>query len=482
MVQKKVSVQMNIIMNFLLTISNIIFPLITFPYVSRVLMPVGTGKVAFATSIVSYFAMVGMLGIPTYGIRACAKVRDDKDKLSKTVQEIMVINTVAMTLSLVTYIMAIMAVPRMAQDRTLFMINIATLVFNLIGCEWLYKALEQYTYITVRSVALKFVSLVLMFLVVRQRGDYVLYGAITILASVGSNFFNFINLRKYLNLKWYSGMDLKQHIQPIFSFFMMTVATTIYTNLDSVMLGFMKNDTAVGYYNASVKIKTILVSLVTSMGSVLLPRLSYYVKHGKKEEFRVLTVRSLQFIGFIAIPLWAYFTLFAKQGIDFLSGPDYAGSVLPMQLIMPTLFFIGLSNLLGIQILVPMERENQVLKSVILGAFVDLVINVMAIPRFGAAGAAFGTLVAEFFVVAYQIFVLRDFLKEVLPQVRIYKNILATVLASLAACMLYASCLTSLSSFLVLVASAAVFGLVYLLVSFLLKDAFLLYFVSYYKK
>lgn len=482
MVQKKVSVQMNIIMNFLLTISNIIFPLITFPYVSRVLMPVGTGKVAFATSIVSYFAMVGMLGIPTYGIRACAKVRDDKDKLSKTVQEIMVINTVAMTLSLVTYIMAIMAVPRMAQDRTLFMINIATLVFNLIGCEWLYKALEQYTYITVRSVALKFVSLVLMFLVVRQRGDYVLYGAITILASVGSNFFNFINLRKYLNLKWYSGMDLKQHIQPIFSFFMMTVATTIYTNLDSVMLGFMKNDTAVGYYNASVKIKTILVSLVTSMGSVLLPRLSYYVKHGKKEEFRVLTVRSLQFIGFIAIPLWAYFTLFAKQGIDFLSGPDYAGSVLPMQLIMPTLFFIGLSNLLGIQILVPMERENQVLKSVILGAFVDLVINVMAIPRFGAAGAAFGTLVAEFFVVAYQIFVLRDFLKEVLPQVQIYKNILATVLASLAACMLYASCLTSLSSFLVLVASAAVFGLVYLLVSFLLKDAFLLYFVSYYKK
>ena len=114
MAEKKVSVQMNIIMNFILTMSNIIFPLITFPYVSRVLMPVGTGKVAFATSIVSYFAMVGMLGIPTYGIRACAKVRDDKDKLSKTVQEIMVINTIAMTLSLVTYLLAIMLVPRMA--------------------------------------------------------------------------------------------------------------------------------------------------------------------------------------------------------------------------------------------------------------------------------------------------------------------------------------------------------------------------------
>ena len=114
------SIKLNIVMNFILTISNFIFPLITFPYVSRVLLPVGTGKVAFATSIVSYFAMVGMLGIPTYGIRACAKVRDNKEKLSKTVQEIMVINTIAMTLSLITYVLAIFLVPRMTQDKTLF--------------------------------------------------------------------------------------------------------------------------------------------------------------------------------------------------------------------------------------------------------------------------------------------------------------------------------------------------------------------------
>ena len=242
-------------MNFILTISNVIFPLITFPYVSRILLPEGTGKVAFATSVVSYFSMIGMLGIPTYGIRTCAKVRDDKDKLSKTVQEIMVINTLAMSFSLITYIIAIFLVPRMTQDRMLFLINIATLFFNLIGCEWLYKALEQYSYITLRSIIFKFISLILMFLVIHQKSDYVLYGAITILASVGSNLFNFINLRRFLNLKWYPNMNLKQHLTPIFSFFMMTVATTIYTNLDSVMLGFMKGDDAVGYYNAAIKIK-----------------------------------------------------------------------------------------------------------------------------------------------------------------------------------------------------------------------------------
>lgn len=481
--RKKVSVKLNIFMNFILTISNFIFPLITFPYVSRVLLPVGTGKVAFATSIVSYFSMVGMLGIPTYGIRACAKVRNDRDKLSKTVQEIMVINSVAMGLSLLVYIIAIILVPRIAQDKVLFMINIATLFFNLIGCEWLYKALEQYSYITIRSILLKLVSLVLMFLMVHQKSDYIIYGAITILASVGSNFFNFINLRRFLNLKWYPNMNLSQHVKPIFSFFMMTIATTVYTNLDSVMLGFMKGDEAVGYYNAAVKIKTILVSLVTSMGAVLLPRLSFYIKEGKTKEFKELTVRSLQFVCFVSIPLWVYFTVFAKEGIYFLSGDAYTGSILPMQIIMPTLFLIGISNLLGIQILVPMDRENDVLKSVSLGAIVNLIINAIFIPRFGASGAAFGTLVAEFFVTSYQIYVLRDFLKEIVANVKLYKNIISTLLATILVLIANTLFISNISSlFIVLVISAIIFGLIYGLVGLLLKEEFTTYLLRYMKK
>lgn len=475
------SIKLNIVMNFILTISNFIFPLITFPYVSRVLLPAGTGKVAFATSIVSYFAMVGMLGIPTYGIRACAKVRDNKEKLSKTVQEIMVINTIAMTLSLITYVLAIFLVPRMTQDKTLFMINIAMLVFNLIGCEWLYKALEQYSYITIRSIILKFISLILMFLLVHQRSDYVIYGAITILASVGSNFFNFINLRKFLHLKWYSNLNLSQHIKPIFSFFMMTVATTIYTNLDSVMLGFMKGDEAVGYYNAAVKIKTILVSLVTSMGAVLLPRLSFYIKEGRDKDFKILTVRSLQFVCFISIPLWVYFTLFAKEGIYFLSGNAYTGSIVPMQIIMPTLFLIGISNLLGIQILVPMDRENDVLKSVSFGAVINLIVNAICIPKFGASGAAFGTLVAELFVTIYQIYVLRDFLSLIISDIKIYKNLLATLLASIVS-LTVSMVFKGMSDFLVLLISATVFGTIYGIINLFLKEDFTMYLVRYVKK
>lgn len=221
------SVQFNFVMNFILTLSSIIFPLVTFPYVSRILTPAGTGRVSFVTGVVANFVMLGMMGIPTYGIRACAKVRDDRDKLAKTVQEILIINSAAMALSLVLYLMAMMLVPQFAADRTLFIVNISVLVFNVLGVDWLYRALERYQYITMRSVAFKFIALVLMFLFVKQSDDYVIYGVILIFASVGSNVMNFLNLRKIIRFKRFEHLSFRPHMRPILNFFMMSIATTI---------------------------------------------------------------------------------------------------------------------------------------------------------------------------------------------------------------------------------------------------------------
>lgn len=180
---KTKSLKLNFIMNTILTMSQFIFPLITFPYVSRILLPEGTGKVSFATSVVSYFAMFAQLGIPTYGIRACAKIRDNREKLTKTVQELFIIN---FTMSLIAYVAlfgAIALVPRLQQDKSLFLIVSLTILFNAIGMEWLYKALEQYTYITIRSIIFKFIALVAMFALIHQKSDYVIYGGISILAA-----------------------------------------------------------------------------------------------------------------------------------------------------------------------------------------------------------------------------------------------------------------------------------------------------------
>ena len=406
MAQKK-SLKLNFIMNAILTMSSFLFPLISFPYVSRILGPEGTGRVDFATSLIAYFLMFAQLGIPTYGVRACAKVRDDKHLLTKTAQELLIINLVMSVFAYVVLALGLLFVPRLRQDRLLYILVSLTIIFNTIGMEWLYKALEQYAYITVRSIAFKLVSLGAMFALIRSEDDYVIYGGITILASSASYLMNFFHARKYISLRPVGGYQFKPHLKAVMVFFAMACATTVYTNMDKVMLGIMATNVDVGYYGAASRIKSILVSIVTSLGTVLLPRASYYVQQGKMEEFRKISRKALNFVVVAAVPMTLYFIFFARQGILLLSGEEYLGAVAPMQLIMPTLLFIGLTNILGIQILVPTGREKVVLYSVIVGALTDVICNLVLIPKYLAAGAALSNMIAEAAVLAFQFVALR---------------------------------------------------------------------------
>lgn len=467
MENKEKSLKKNFCMNAILTMSQFIFPLITFPYVSRILLAEGTGKVSFATSIISYFAMFAQLGIPTYGIRACAQVRNDKKKLSKTAQEIFIINIIMSILAYIVFFIALCNVPRLKDEKTLLIIVSATIFFNAIGMEWLYKALEQYTYITIRSVIFKFIALIAMFLLIHQQSDYIIYGAISIFASSASNIFNFFNVHKYISLRPVGEYNFKQHLKAVSVFFALSCAATIYVYLDTVMLGFMKTNVDVGYYNAAVKIKTILVSIVTSLGTVLLPRASYYVEHGLKEDFYRITKKAINFVFLVATPLMLYFMFFAKEGIFFLSGNTYGGAIVPMQIIMPTLFFIGLTNIMGMQILVPLGKENIVLYSEIVGAVVDLAINYILIPKYASAGAAIGTLVAEIAVWIVQYIYLRKQIKDAYKNVRYGILILALFLGSIAS--LWVKKVFS-GSFIVLLNSAILFFGVYFIVLTIAKE------------
>lgn len=455
---EKKSLKVNFIMNTILTMSAFVFPLISFPYVSRILLPEGTGKVSFATSLISYFVMFAQLGIPTYGVRACAKVRDDKHLLSKTAHELLIINLVMTAVSYVLLALALIFVPRLREDRLLYIVVSLTIFFTTIGMEWLYKALEQYTYIAVRSIIFKAISLVAMFLLVHEKKDYVIYGGISIMASSASFVMNFFHARKYIYMRPMGGYDFNPHLKAVAVFFAMSCASTIYTHLDTVMLGFMDTDTTVGYYNAAVRIKNILVSIVTSLGMVLLPRASYYVEHKLWDQFRDISRKALNFTFAAATPMMLYFILFARDGIFLLSGEEYAGSILPMQLAMPTLLFIGISNILGIQILVPMGKETSVLWSIIAGAVVDLILNIALIPAFGASGAAAANMLAEGTVMVVQIVMLR---KEVLPSLRQiqYWKVLVALAASVGASFWVSD--LGLGSFLSLALSAVLFFAAY---------------------
>jgi len=397
------SIKKNFLMNVLLTLSGIIFPIISFPYVSRILGPTGTGKVDFASSIMGYFSLFAQLGIPTYGIRACARVRDNKHLLSRTVSELMVINLIMTLLSYVVFVPMLFLVPRFTEIKELLIIYSSTLILNSIGIEYLYRGIEQYTYITVRSIVFKIISFVFLFAFIKTEDDYILYGAIALFAGSASNIMNLIHSRKYIRFSRLGKLQLKQHFKPIALFFAMSCATTIYLHLDRVMLGFINTDADVGYYGAAVKVKNIMLSLVTSLGAVLLPRASYYVEHGEIKEFIKITKKALSFVLVSSVPLASFFILYAYESIMVVSGVDYLPAVTAMQVIIPTLIFIGITNILGIQILIPLGKEKYVLYSEIAGAIVDLVLNFLLIPRYKATGAAIGTLVAEFVVLIVQL-------------------------------------------------------------------------------
>ena len=458
------SLKLNFVMNAILTMSSIIFPLITFRYVSNILLPDGTGKVSFAISLITYFNMFAQLGIPIYGIRICAMVRDNKEELTRTAHELLVLNFIVGAVSYFVLLLAILFVPKLQEDRALYIIVSSTIVLSAIGMEWLYKALEQYTYIAIRSIIFKLIAMVGMFLLIHQKSDYVVYGGITVFASSAANIINLFHARKYIGFHSVGYYSIHRHLKPVLIFFAMSCATTIYTNLDNVMLGIMATKTQVGYYDAAVKVKVVLVSLVTSLGTVLLPRASYYVEMEMKGEFRRISAKALNFVMLVALPLMIFFMLFAEQSIRFLTGGTlYESATLPMQIIMPTLLFIGITNVLGIQILVPLGREKTVLVSEIVGAVTDLILNAILIPQYGASGAAIGTLAAEFAVLVVQYIAVRGAFLDI-HYFKIFAALIPAVLSAV-----WVSHL-QIGTFWLLVFAAILFFGLYGIVLLLLKE------------
>ena len=397
--------------------------------------------------------------------------------MSKTVQELLIINSITMFLSLIVFIFTVVLIPEFAAEKNLYIINGIGMVLNVFAITWLYNALEQYAYITVINMIVKLVSLILMFMLVKQPEDYVIYGGITVFASSASYIFNFIYATKFVSLKKSAPYDFRVHMKPILRFFAMSAATSVYTNLDVVMLRFMQGDTEVGYYNAAIKVKTILVTLITSLGTVLLPRLSYYIKKDKKDDFYRMIGKAVDFVVIAGLPLMIYFMLYAKESIQFLAGDGYKGAVLPMIILMPTVLLIGLSNITGIQILTPQNMEQKVLNSIMCGAVVDFILNLILIPKMASSGAALATTIAELVVLIVQCVYLKDILKDIVKNVNTIKISVAIILGIIVG--IEVKLLLDLTgtgwsmemqSFIILAVSACAFFGIYGLVLILMKE------------
>ena len=211
----------------------------------------------------------------------------------------------------------------------------------------------------------------------------------------------------------------------------MSVTITLYTNLDTVMLGFLRTEEQVGFYTTALKIKNILVTLITSFGTVLLPRLSYYITQKREEEYKKIIKKSFDYILIVAIPLAFYFILFAKTTIMILAGEKYINSIVPMQVLMPTVICIGITNLIGIQIMLPLHQEKKLLVTVMSGAVVDLIINLLLIPKLLALASAVATLAAEIVVLILQVLIMKSMIKSIVDKKGIFQILISSIISGI---------------------------------------------------
>ena len=371
-------------------------------------------------------------------------------------------------------------VPSMLVYRELFYINAIGIILNVLGVNWFFQAIEQYDYITVRSIIFRVLSIALMFIFVHQPSDYIIYGLILVLSSAGSNILNFKRLFKYITLKKQDKYEFVPHFKPILILFAQSLVISIYTNLDLIMLGSIKDSYEVGLYTAATKLKLILLSVVNSLGNVLLPRMSYYVKRNMKEQFERVMAQALNFTLFISLPLAIFFTLNANESLLILAGEQYLGAVLSMQFLTIAVIPIGITGVLGIQVLTPLEKEKYLLISVIVGAVIDLLLNFILISSYGSSGAAFATMIAEFAVLLVQIYYTRELLFKIIHQI-VGIRYLFTVGISALGMILVKS--LQLSHFWLLCVEGIIFFVSYAVILVLLKDDFIINFLeNFYNK
>lgn len=421
------SLKFNALMNMILTSSSVIFPLITVPYISRTLSPAGMGAVSFAQSIITYFSLVAMLGISTYGVRACAQVRDDETELARVIQELLVILAVSTTFVFAIYLGALLIVPRFSEDRPLFLIFGIALWLASFGVEWFYQAIEQYGYITIRSIAVKFIGLILMFIFVHNTDDYCVYGAIVVFTGYGANLLNILRLHRLVRFRSWRGLDIRRHFKPMRSFFISSISSGLYAQADIVLLGFLAPTAIVGIYQLVAKIKNLLVMAINSIVNVMLPRLSYYATNAHDKYWNLL-IKNISFVLLFASAGIALAALNAADIVDILGGSQYQAAAIPLLLILPAFLFVSLNTVLS-QYLISSGHEKQYAIVNFTGLVSSIVYCMLFIPSHGAAGAALSCSLCELTALIVRCIYARDFIRSIIRYIQIWQAPVSAMVA-----------------------------------------------------
>lgn len=397
------SLKVNFAYKSLLTISTYIMGFITFPYVSRIFGAEKLGLVSFVDNTISYFLLFATMGISNIGVREIASVRHDPEKLNKTFSNLLGINLLFTAITLCAYIAFVSIIPSMQQHMEMFYVGSAKILFSSLLLEWLFSGMENFRYITTRSLFIKMLYVIAVFVFIRSADQYKQYFYLSIIVVVLNGSINLIYARKYIRVDFKELFNFR-YFKSNVKLGVYNIMTSMYLTFNVMFLGSVCNNTQVGYYSAAFKMYSVLLGLFTAFTSIMLPRMSSILAEGDHEAFRKMTGNSFKGVVTFSIPLIVCSCIMAPQIIQTICGNGYESAVLPMKIIMPAMLFVGTAQVLAIQVLMPMRKDNVLLTASIAGALTSILINILAVSRSGAAGSAIVLICSEFVVTSIYLF------------------------------------------------------------------------------
>lgn len=416
----------NYFYNLLLTLANLLFPVLSFPYVSRVLGPEGIGQVQFVFSFAQYFALIASLGIPVYGMQQIAKHKDDFTGRSKVFSELIAIYLLSTLCLFLLYIGVICTIPYFSPDLEMYLAASAMVLLGFSYIDWLFTGMEEFQSIAIRAVLFKIIGLALLYFFVRDREDFRIYLYIMMFSFLGNNILSFFLVRGKVKLI-FSGLQLKQHIVPLFFILGTSLASSMYTDMDTVLLGFLSNDRTVGLYTAAVKLSKITIPFVTSMTVILMPKVSKSFADRDLDQVQESIHQAFSFLMFFAVPMCLGLALLAPEFIALFSGNEFLPATNSMRLLSLLPVIIGVGHFFLYMILVPAGKNREMFFCVLGGVLMSLLLNILLIPSLQEVGSSIANVCAEVAVTVLYVYFIRQYFSFKYDWALLFKALLSAL-------------------------------------------------------
>lgn len=415
----------NFLFNFCLTISNYLFSLITYPYVSRVLGVQNIGICNYVDGIINYFVLFSALGIGIFGTAEIARRSGDAAKTGEVFSSLLTANVVLTLISTLILIAATAFIPHLQPYRPFLLIGISKLVFSALSVEWLFKGLSDFKYITIRSLAVKSLYAVSVFCFVRTANDTMIYYGLVCFAVVANAMVNLRYSRHFVNFSLRT-VRIMPYIAPIAGYGLYMILTSMYTGFNVVYLGSVADDTQVGYFTTATKLHGILLGCFTALTTVLMPKISYLVSKGDKDHIKNIASKSFDAIFMVSLPLMIMSLFYAPLIIGIIAGGGYEGAIVPFRIAMMLLLVIGIEQIVIIQFIIPSNNSRCVLTLSLAGAVVGVFLNVLLVPTLQAVGSVLSWTASECTILLLSLHYFKKYFAMTFPLKRFIGALLAS--------------------------------------------------------